>query len=195
MGRSLSGAALEKVMLEVVMPGGIAMVVEMETDSKGRTMQEVSHVVKKTGGKLGSTLFYFDHYGRVTLDADAARSREEDLFQFVLEEKALDLDIPVAGESEVEEDAVVWTKPGETAKVAKLLKHELGLQARSVDLVWRPNNDMKASLQSDQEATFLNQVLVALQDFPEVNATFVSVERGKASPAMWETIQENIIFR
>jgi len=195
MGRSLSGTALEKVVLEVVMPGGIAVVVEMETDSKGRTLQEVSHAVKKTGGKLGSTLFYFDHLGRVALDADDARSREEELFQFVLEEKALDLDVPAAGDSEAGGYAVVWTKPEETAKVARLLKDEFGLQARSADLVWRPKNDMKTSLQSDQDASILNQLLIALQGFPEVNGTFMSAERGNASPEIWRTVQENVILR
>jgi transcriptional/translational regulatory protein YebC/TACO1 len=198
MGRSESGAVLERVTLEVVAPGGIAVIVETETDSKRRTLQEVSSTVKKAGAKLGSTLFYFDYYGRITLDADEARSREDDLFQLVLEGKALDLDIAEGDAKEddaKEDDAVVWTTPEETVKVAKILRDKLGLQTRGADLVWRSKNDMKASLRSEQDAVVLNQLLAALQDFPEVNATFVNAERGMASAETWESIQENIILR
>src|SRR5690606_5789033 len=61
--RSLDCAAREKVTVEAVLPGNVALILDVETDSRLRSLQDLNSLVKKNGGKPGSTLFYFEHCG------------------------------------------------------------------------------------------------------------------------------------
>src|SRR3954462_9874028 len=61
-----SAAQLEEAMYEGYGPGGIAVLVEVATDNKNRTLPEVRLAFSKTGGNMadqGSVAFQFSHKG------------------------------------------------------------------------------------------------------------------------------------
>src|SRR3954468_335065 len=63
-----SAAQLEEAMYEGYGPGGVAVLVEVATDNKNRTLPEVRTAFTKTGGNMaepGSVAFQFSHKGVV----------------------------------------------------------------------------------------------------------------------------------
>jgi YebC/PmpR family DNA-binding regulatory protein len=49
---SASSESLEAVVYEAYGPGGVAIIIEGYTDNKNRTVQEIKHLLSKTGGSL-----------------------------------------------------------------------------------------------------------------------------------------------
>lgn len=81
-------------------PGGIAIMVEVATDNKNRTVADVRHLFTKHGGTMGengSVAWMFDRKGVITVDK-AAFDEE------AMMEKALE-----AGADDVIDDDDVWT--------------------------------------------------------------------------------------
>ncbi|MBR3665073.1 MAG: YebC/PmpR family DNA-binding transcriptional regulator [Desulfovibrio sp.] len=81
-------------------PGGIAIMVEVATDNKNRTVADVRHLFTKHGGTMGengSVGWMFDRKGVITVDK-AAYDEE------AMMEKALE-----AGADDVIDDEDVWT--------------------------------------------------------------------------------------
>ena len=73
-------------------PAGVAVLVEVATDNKNRTVAEVRHLFSKSGGAMGETgsvAWMFDRKGIITLPA--AGKKEDDVMEVVLEAGADDL--------------------------------------------------------------------------------------------------------
>src|SRR2546423_3215745 len=49
----LPGALYEEITFEGYGPGGVALIVEVTTDNRNRTVSEIRHMFGKNGGKLG----------------------------------------------------------------------------------------------------------------------------------------------
>ncbi|PKS12936.1 hypothetical protein jhhlp_000277 [Lomentospora prolificans] len=191
--RSLSGAALEKLTVEAVLPGNVALILDVETDSRLRSLQDLNSLVKKSGGKPGSTLFYFEHRGRVVLALDERSTKtkaewEEEVMGAVLEEDGV-LDVDVEGG-----EVTVWTEAAGTGAVVAAVKERLGVEPRSVDLVWRAKEDMKVSVDSKVAAEELGKFFEALEEYPEVTASYINAEKGEISEEAWARIQDNLIL-
>jgi len=192
--RSLSGDALEKMTVEAVMPGNVALILDVETDSRLRSLQELNRLVKKAGGKPGSTLFYFEQCGRIVLEkkdeGTALAEWEEEVMGAVLEEEGV---LDVEGEED-EEEVVVWTVAGETGSVAQVVRERLGVEPKGVDLVWRAKEDMRVAVEDGAVAEELGKFLEALEDFPEVVGTFINAEKGGISDEAWAKVQDSLIL-
>ncbi len=67
---------IEEVNYEGYGPGGVAILVECQTDNKNRTTAEVRHVFTKFNGNLGANgcvSYLFDRKGVIVLDAERMR--------------------------------------------------------------------------------------------------------------------------
>src|SRR2546427_12043822 len=51
----LEGGQLDELQYEGYGPGGVAMIVDVVTDNRNRTVSEIRHVFSKNGGKMGAT--------------------------------------------------------------------------------------------------------------------------------------------
>ncbi|SPO02738.1 related to M.leprae yfcA protein [Cephalotrichum gorgonifer] len=177
-------SSLENLTLEALMPGNIAVVIDVQTDSKLRSLQELNSLVRKSGGKPGSTLFHFEHCGRIVVDID--EGAEDDVVSSVIEEDGvLDFDIE-------EDEVTIWTEAGETSRVAGAVRELVGRETRSVDLMWRAKGDMLVSLDSERAAEELGDFLGALQGFPEVAGCYINAVRGGVSEEAWVKVQDNL---
>jgi YebC/PmpR family DNA-binding regulatory protein len=68
----LEGASYEEVTYEGYGPGGAAVLVEVATDNRNRTVAELRHLFSKHGGNLGesgSVAWQFSHKGMIMLSA------------------------------------------------------------------------------------------------------------------------------
>jgi YebC/PmpR family DNA-binding regulatory protein len=88
----LPGATYEEIQFEGYGPGGVALLVNVTTDNRNRTVSEIRHVFTKNGGNLGeagSVAWMFHKKGEILVPKTAAK--EDDLMNIVLENGGEDL--------------------------------------------------------------------------------------------------------
>jgi YebC/PmpR family DNA-binding regulatory protein len=91
-GELAGGAAYEEVTYEGYGPAGVAVIAEVMTDNKNRTVAEIRHIFSKHGGNLGENgcvAWMFDKKGSITLDKKAVD--EDALMETALEAGADDV--------------------------------------------------------------------------------------------------------
>lgn len=82
----LEGAAYEETIYEGYGPGGVAILVEVLTDNKNRTVSDVRHIFTKNGGSMGesgSVAWIFDKKGYLVFEKGTVE--EEALMEWGLE--------------------------------------------------------------------------------------------------------------
>src|SRR5207248_9015965 len=88
----LPGATYEEILFEGYGPGGVALLVDVTTDNRNRTVSEIRHTFSKNGGNLGesgSVAWMFHKKGYIVVPKSAAK--EDDLMALVLENGGDDL--------------------------------------------------------------------------------------------------------
>lgn len=88
----LEGGQIDEVTFEGYGPGGAAVLVNVATDNRNRTVSEIRHVFSKNGGNLGevgSVAWMFERKGQIVIERDKAE--EDRLMNLVLEAGAEDL--------------------------------------------------------------------------------------------------------
>jgi YebC/PmpR family DNA-binding regulatory protein len=88
----LEGTTISELTYEGYGPGGIALLVEVATDNKNRTVAEVRHLFSKHGGNMGesgSVAWMFEKKGVISLPKQ--NKSEDDILEIVLNAGAEDL--------------------------------------------------------------------------------------------------------
>jgi YebC/PmpR family DNA-binding regulatory protein len=88
----LEGGMIEEFTYEGYGPAGVAIIVEVATDNKNRTVSEIRHAFSKNGGNMGeqgSVAWMFDRKGQIILEGE--NLNEDELMNLVLESGADDL--------------------------------------------------------------------------------------------------------
>jgi YebC/PmpR family DNA-binding regulatory protein len=88
----LPGATYEEFSLEGYGPGGVAVLLDINTDNRNRTVSEIRHVFGKNGGNMadaGAVSYMFHKKGEIIVPKSAAK--EDDLMAIVLDAGAEDL--------------------------------------------------------------------------------------------------------
>jgi len=88
----IEGGQIEEVMFEGYGPGGAAILINVATDNRNRTVSELRHVFSKNGGNMGeqgSVSWMFERKSQVIIAADKAD--EDKLMGVVLDAGADDL--------------------------------------------------------------------------------------------------------
>jgi len=88
----LEGTTISELTYEGYGPGGIAVLVEVATDNKNRTVAEVRHIFSKQGGNMGesgSVAWMFEKKGIITLPKQD--KSEDDILEIVFNAGAEDL--------------------------------------------------------------------------------------------------------
>jgi YebC/PmpR family DNA-binding regulatory protein len=88
----LDGGQIEEITFEGYTPGGAAVLVEVATDNRNRSVSEIRHAFSKNGGNLGevgSVAWMFDRKSQIFVNSD--KIAEDKLMEIVLEAGAEDL--------------------------------------------------------------------------------------------------------
>lgn len=115
-GGTEGSAGYEEVVYEGYGPGGVAVLVEVMTDNKNRTVAEVRHIFSKHGGNLGENgcvSWIFEKKGSLLFDKKGVN--EDDLMELALDSGAEDV-------REEENEFEVITDPGLFEQVKKALE-------------------------------------------------------------------------
>ncbi|RYN63412.1 hypothetical protein AA0118_g4830 [Alternaria tenuissima] len=184
-GLSASGAALENVLLEAILPPSIATIVECQTDNKLRTLADLRLLVKEAGGSVSTVAFMFEKKGRIILRKKDGVGVDEVL------EPALD-----AGVLDVDEDAegrvVLYTEPASTNKTAEKLAKELDLEIEESEIIYDPNEDTKVPLEDEGAAKELNSFLDDLQEVQGVQGVYMNWTKGSIGDDVWEELRGKV---
>ncbi len=88
----IKGVAYEEITYEAYGPAGVALMIDVLTDNKNRTVGEIRHILTKHGGHLGeggSVAWNFTKKGIITVPAEG--NDEDRVLEIVLEAGAEDL--------------------------------------------------------------------------------------------------------
>ena len=88
----LEGSQIDEIMFEGYGPGGAAVLVDVATDNRNRTVSEIRHVFTKNGGNLGeqgSVSWMFERKSQIVVDKEKAG--EDQLMTIALDAGAEDL--------------------------------------------------------------------------------------------------------
>ena len=157
---------MEELTYEGYAPGGVAVLVEVMTDNRNRTVAEVRHAFTKRGGNLGtdgSVAYLFTRKGQI---AFAPGADEEQVLEVALEAGADDIEANDDGSIDV-------TTPWEDFGAVKAALEEAGLTPAGGEVT------MVASTTVPVDAKGAEQVMGlvdALEDLDDVQNVFSNVD-------------------
>jgi YebC/PmpR family DNA-binding regulatory protein len=158
----LEGASYEEITFEGFGPGGVAILVEVTTDNRNRTVSEIRHAFGKNGGNMGaagSVAHMFSKKGDIVITKSAAK--EDDLMNIVLE----------AGGDDLKDDGDSWeilTEPNAYEAVLEAVK-KAGITPEVAEIGMIPQNYVK--LEGSQAQTMI-RLLEALEDQDDVQHVY-----------------------
>jgi len=154
----LPGATYEEFTLEGYGPGGVALLLDINTDNRNRTVSEIRHAFGKHGGNMaeaGAVSWMFHKKGDVVVAKSAAK--EDDLMGIVLE----------AGAEDLRDDGENWEVVTDLASfeaVVTAVKNS-GIQPVSAEVAMIPQNYIKLE---GQQATQMIRLVEALEEHDDV---------------------------
>ena len=159
------GAQYEEIVYEGYGPGGIAILVETQTDNRNRTAAEVRAIFAKAGGQLagsGAVAWQFEPRGLITVptgpDADT-------IALAAIDAGAEDVDTSDA------EHIEVFTSPGELQAVRQALE-SAGLAVDSAENTMVARNTVELDSSRARQALRMVEQLEDLDDVQRVTANF-----------------------
>ncbi|HMQ01676.1 MAG TPA: YebC/PmpR family DNA-binding transcriptional regulator [Candidatus Doudnabacteria bacterium] len=160
------GPAIEQIIYEGYGPFGVALLIEVATDNRNRTVQGVKHALTKSGGSLGSqgsTIWQFETIGQIMIENNG-----EDMGNFQL--IAIE-----AGAQEIEESKeglIITTTPTTLGKITTQLK-DAGAQIAASEIISRSTQPIV--LTAEQEAK-IDLLVEQLEGDEDVISVFTSVK-------------------
>lgn len=152
---------LEEVTYEGYGPGGTAVIVEVVTDNRNRTVAELRLAFSRGGGNLaenGAVAWQFEAQGIITVTT--GDSDPDDIQLAAIEAGALDVDV-VGDGSTIE----VYTETGNTEAVREALT-AAGFDVENADLAKVPQNTVELD---EKTATATLSLLEKLDDLDDVS--------------------------
>jgi YebC/PmpR family DNA-binding regulatory protein len=158
----LPGATYEEITFEGYGPGGVALLVDVTTDNRNRTVSEMRHMFTKNGGNLGeagSVSWMFHKKGSIVVPK--AKAKEDDLMNIVLEN----------GGEDMNDDGDNWeiiTDPGAYEAVLEAVKKS-GVEVAHSEIGMVPQNYIKLE---GAAANQMIRLLEAIEDHDDVQNVF-----------------------
>lgn len=161
----MEGVQYEESTYEGYGPGGVALLIQVLTDNKNRTVSEIRHLLSKGGGNMGeagSVAWMFSKKGMIAVDKSAAN--EEQLMEVTLE----------AGVEDIQDQGDAFEiscEPENFDAVVEALKQaNIATLSAANDMV--PQNTIKLEGESAEKMLKLMENLEDHDDVQNVYANF-----------------------
>ena len=161
----LEGGQIDEIMFEGYGPGGAAVLVNVATDNRNRTVSEIRHVFSKNGGNLGehnSVAWMFERKGQILIERDKAD--EDQLMGIVLD----------AGADDLRDQGDNWEvlAPPESHEAVLQAIHKAGIPTESAEIAMVPKNLIKLDGKNAQGMLRLSEALEEHDDVQSVYSNF-----------------------
>lgn len=157
------GVTYEEIIYEGYGPGGIAIIINVTTDSKNRAASEIRKILDQHGGNMGSTGsvgWMFEQKGYISVRKEDAK--EEELMNLALEIGAEDFRSPEGEEFEI------ITAPADFEAVkAKLTEKNIALSSAEITML--PKNEVNVG---EDKAEQVVKLMDALEDHDDVQQVY-----------------------
>src|SRR5450631_2278901 len=159
------GVSYEEAQYEAYGPGGAAVILDVLTDNKNRTVGELRHLLEKHGGNLASTnavAWMFTKKGYIVIEK--TKADEEKLLSAVLD----------AGADDLQDDGDNWevlSSPEVFTAVRDAVK-ALGIEPASAEVSMIPQNHVKLECKPAQQMLRLMEALDDHDDVQHVWSNF-----------------------
>ncbi len=161
----LEGGQIDEITFEGYGPGGAAILVQVATDNRNRTVSEIRHVFSKNGGNLGeqgSVSWMFERKSQILIEGEKAN--EDQLMNLVLE----------AGAEDLRNDGSNWeviSAPESHDAVLEAIQ-KAGIPAASAGIAMLPKNLMKLEGKNASGMLRLSEALEEHDDVQNVYSNF-----------------------
>jgi YebC/PmpR family DNA-binding regulatory protein len=157
----LPGVSYEEVTYEGYGPGGAALIIEVLTDNKNRTVGEIRHLLGKHGGNLGeanSVAWMFKKKGYIVIEK--SKANEDALMSAALD----------AGADDLQDDGDSWevlSSPDAFQQVLDAVK-ALGIEPDAAEIAMLPENYVKLEGKPAQQMIKLMEIIEEHEDTKKV---------------------------
>ncbi|MGE5379567.1 MAG: YebC/PmpR family DNA-binding transcriptional regulator [Methylocystaceae bacterium] len=164
-GDAGEGSNIDEIIYEGYGPGGVAIMLEIETDNRNRTAADVRHLFSKYGGNLGETGcvgWMFKRMGMIVVDREELKLDGEEFLLAALE----------AGAEDVREDEDVFevlTTPDSLMEVVEALESQK-ISVDEFQIAMVPENTVEIT-DADQAARILKLVGM-LEDYEDIQEVY-----------------------
>jgi len=158
----LEGGMIEEVMFEGYGPGGAAVMVNVATDNRNRTVSDIRHAFSKNGGNMGeqgSVAWMFERKSQIFVPG--GKATEDQLMNIILD----------AGADDLRNDGDRWeglSDPGSHESVLKVLETN-GIPSEDATIGWVPKNLIKLE---GKNAAGMLRLQDALEDHDDVQSVY-----------------------
>jgi YebC/PmpR family DNA-binding regulatory protein len=166
----LPGAVYEESVYEGYGPGGVAIMLEVATDNKNRTLSEIRHILSRHGGNLGANgcvSWMFHKKGYIVVER--GKADEGTLFDLITD----------AGAEDMAEDGSNWeifSSPDKFQQVLDRLKGgEITPAAAEISMV--PQTHVKLT---GKEANQMMRLMEELEDHEDVQHVYANFDIGES---------------
>lgn len=162
----LEGVHYSEITYEGYAPAGVAVLVEVATDNKNRTVAEVRHLFSKAGGSMGeagSVAWMFDRKGIITLPRQG--KSEDDMMEIILDAGADDLS--------TEEDIFEVQTAIESFEPVRKALIQKGLKIENASLQWVAKNNVSVT---GEDAEKVMKLIENLEDNDDVQNVFSNAD-------------------
>ena len=161
----LPGEVYEEVSYEGYGAGGVAILVDVLTDNKNRTVAEIRHLFAKHGGSLGESgcvAWMFGRKGLITLST--SQIEEDDLLEIVLESGGDDI--------KMESDAYEIVTAPEAFEDVRSALEQKGLTLDVAEVTMLPQNTVPVEGKQAEQVLRLMEGLDDQDDVRKAHANF-----------------------
>jgi YebC/PmpR family DNA-binding regulatory protein len=161
----LEGTVLEEITFEGYGPGGVAILVQVVTDGRNRTVSEIRHAFGKHGGNMaeaGAVGWLFQRKGEVSIPKEQAS--EDKLMAIVLD----------AGADDLVDDGSVWSvvTPPESFEAVRDAIVKAGVTPASAEIGMVPKSFIKLTGAQAQQMLRLMEAIEEQDDVQHVYSNF-----------------------
>lgn len=166
-GDDKDAAEIVEIMYEGYGPNGVAMLIDVMTDNRNRTIAALRHALSRQGGSMGdpgSVAWQFERRGVIGVPASVDFDK---LFEIAVEAGAQDVAM-----GEGEDNHEVYTDSSDLHTVSNQIQ-EAGLPVVSIDLVMAPKNEMSLPV---KDAVQILKLVDNLEEMDDVRRVFSNLE-------------------
>ncbi len=169
----LEGGQIDEITFEGYGPGGAAVIVNVATDNRNRTVSEIRHMFSKQGGNLGeqgSVAWMFERKSQIYIEKDKAN--EEQLMNLLLDAGADDI-------KDNEDNWEVLSNPENHNAVIETLE-KAGIPNESAEIAMVPKNLMTLEGKNAAGMMRLSDALEEHEDVQSVYSNFDTEDEVEA---------------
>jgi YebC/PmpR family DNA-binding regulatory protein len=164
----LPGVAYEEYVYEGYGPAGVALIIEVMTDNKNRTLPEIRHMLAKSGGSLGETgcvSWMFDKKGYILVNK--SKSSEDTVMSIALDAGAEDMK-----NDPDEENYEIITAPEDFTRVKDAVE-KANIPVASAEVSMLPKNYV---VLDEKAAEQMVRLMDALEDHDDVQNVYANFD-------------------